>query len=169
PGSVVGEARVNLGGDPAVDPAGLLVDTSQNVAGILHVLDSHGEDRLAGGHAGGSQRVQLLVVGSPLGHGGREGGRVGAHSPDALGIDEGGELTAGQAWPGQVIEPHGGASGSEFLDIARSVHRSPAYCWQATVSTLLPRAENPPKNAGGARRNELARRARGRRRRQPLP
>src|SRR5699024_10081258 len=72
PGSVVGEARVNLEGDPAVDPAGLLVDTSQNVAGILHVLDSHGEDRLVGGNAGGSELVQLLVVGIPLGHGGRE-------------------------------------------------------------------------------------------------
>src|SRR5699024_10234809 len=131
--------------------------------------DSHGEDRLVSGNAGGSELLQLLVVGIPLGHGDREDGWVGRHSHDAHGVDEGGELTAGQAWPGQVVEPHGGASGSEFLDIAWSVHRSPAYCWQATVSTLLPRAEKPPKNAGGARRNELARRARGRRRRQPLP
>ena len=93
----MGEARVNLEGDPAVDPAGLLVDASQNVAGILHVLDRHGKDRLVGVNAGGSKFAQLLVVSIPLGHGGREDGWVGRHSHDALGIDEGGEFTAGQA------------------------------------------------------------------------
>ena len=61
-GGVVGQARVDLDGDPAVLAAGGVVDRAQDVGGVADVRGGDHPHGLLDGHLAGGEVVQLLVV-----------------------------------------------------------------------------------------------------------
>ena len=104
---VVGQTRVDLDGDAAVDEVGSLSDLAEDVGGVAHV--GGGELADSGLNVNLAELLELSVVRADLAQGLLEDGRVGGNADDVLVGDEvlqGAGLDAGA---GQVVQPDGNA------------------------------------------------------------
>ena len=115
------QAGVNLDGDAAVKTVGCLVDGCEHVAGCAHVVAGCGEDCLFNACAGGGKLTHLLSVCGALGERASEDGGVGGHTDDVVGLDEFGEVAAGQTLTGEVVKPDGDAGVGKLLSGLRHV------------------------------------------------
>jgi hypothetical protein len=115
-GGVLGEPGIDLDGHPAVHAVGGIVGVGEDVAGVPHVVDGHGEDRVGDVGAGVLQLGDLVVVGGALRHRGGEDRRVGGDADDAGAGDQVSEVTAADPVAGQVVEPDRGAGGGQRVD-----------------------------------------------------
>ena len=109
------QAGVNLDGDAAVKTVGGLVDGFEHVAGVAHVVAGCGEDGFLDVGTGSGQLTHLLGVGGTLGERTGEDGGVGGHADHVVGLDELGEVAAGQALAGEVVKPDGDTGVGKLL------------------------------------------------------
>ena len=115
------QAGVNLDGDAAVKTVGRLVDGCEHVAGVAYVVAGCGEDCLFNACAGGGKLTHLLSVCGALGERASEDGGVGGHTDDVVGLDEFGEVAAGQTLTGEVVKPDGDTGVGKLLSGLRHV------------------------------------------------
>ena len=104
---VVGQTRVDLDGDTAVDEVGGLGDLAEDVGGVAHI--GGGELAHGGLDVDLAEFLELGVVRTDLAQGLLEDGRVGGNADHVLVGDEvlqGAGLDAGA---GQVVQPDGNA------------------------------------------------------------
>ena len=158
----VGQARVDLDGDAAVDVAGGLVDAGEQVAGVAYVVGGGLPDGVVDGGASGGQVVELLLVGGAVGEGGLEDRRVGGDPADVPGVDQLLQVAGLQALAGQVVQPQGhpltGQIGQRVGGVLRGGHdRCPFLStgWADAgeqVSCGRGRAPGSPRRRGPARR-----------------
>ncbi len=114
-GGIVRNARVDLDGHAAVLVARGLVNGREDVARSADVVDGERVDGLVYGRAFRLELGDVLVIGRALAHRRSEDGRVGGHADDVPLGDQPGQLTGGERFPGQVVQPHGDAGGTDPL------------------------------------------------------
>ena len=100
---VVGQTRVDLDGDTAVDEVGGLGDLAEDVGGVAHI--GGGELAHGGLDVDLAEFLELGVVRADLAQGLLEDGRVGGHTDDVLVLDELLEGAGLDTGAGQVVQP----------------------------------------------------------------
>ena len=115
------QAGVNLDGDATVKTVGCLIDGCEYVAGYAYVVAGCGEDCLFNACADCGKFTHLFSVCGTLGERTSEDGGVGGHTDDIVGLDEFGEVAAGQTLTGEVVKPDGDAGVGKLLSGLRHV------------------------------------------------
>ncbi len=100
----VGQTRIHLDGDAAIDEVGLFRDLAENVGGVAHV--GGGELTHCGLDIDLAQFLQLRIVRADLVQSLLEDGRVGGHADNVLVGDEVLQRTGLDTGTGQVVQPN---------------------------------------------------------------
>ena len=106
---VVGKARIDLDGDPAVEAAGDVVHRAQHVARVANVGGREFEHRLVERRAVSAQLGDLIGVGLSVGQSAGEDRRVRGDADDGVVLDHVGEIAAFDPLAGEVVQPDGDA------------------------------------------------------------
>ena len=113
-GGVIGDPRIDLEGDPPVQPAAGVVSLAQDVTGPADVVAGDRPGRFPEVDAAHRQVGHLAVVGLAVRQGVREDGRIGGHADHVEVSDQGREIPGGQPLPADVVEPDRHASGGKL-------------------------------------------------------
>ena len=119
---VVGQPRIDLDGDPTVDPVGGPVLRPQHIAGLPHVIGGRGSDGGVDIGTAGSQFADLSGVCGARGQRSLENRGVGGDAHHALGVDEFGKVSRPQSVAGQVVEPDGNARLGQLRQVSVLLH-----------------------------------------------
>ncbi len=122
--ALVGERRVDLERDEAVDSVRPLPDRAHQVAGLADVVDREREELLHGVVRQRGDLAQLLVVEVALGEGLLEDRRVRGDADDSVVGDQAGELAGVEHLARERVDPDAHACCAEPVETGGISHRT---------------------------------------------